>query len=483
MPDYVKTFKINVDISSAKTQMDNLLKSFNMTKREFERSFSASTRQMIESLTPKVNALFKAMNDLNFAKSIGNTEAIDRATKAIAKAKDALYESNNGALFVQQLEEAEEAANRLRLVDLGGTKSMQSELDAFKDAINAGSFGLTAEQQDQVNSTLKARQELLDQLSVKQAQLNVLSKLDALSAEDKLKLEEEIAELLSKINKDKPEEKADMPRKITDDDRIRAAWSPRQRIKNATEKSGYDSTFGMMLGKLGDNFYKAMGNAVKNIANFFVGTFKNAFTELNKMAQYDAGTSLYSNASARERQLMFGISGSQNYAMSTAMSMMNMQGIEDLMWANANQKRQFDRMTEILEAQYNKLESSGVMETAQQFQLDMAMMKLQFQNTVYQFIAAHRSQLEKVLEVALSFMEGVLTFLGWIVDGIAAMFGNNSYSSSDVLAASSNTTNTNTDNSRTITATVNYTNNQAPQESQSVISESVLNQLIAVLNS
>ena len=159
-----------------------------------------------------------------------------------------------------------------------------------------------------------------------------------------------------------------------------------------------------------------------------------------------------------------------------------MQGIEDLMWANANQKRQYDRITEILEAQYNKLESSGIMETVQQFQLDMSMMKMQFQNTIYQFIAAHKSQLEKVLQISLVFMEGVLTFLGWIVDGIARIFGNDNYSSADMLASSSVSNVANTDNSRTISATINYTNNQADNGSQKVISESVLNQLITVLN-
>lgn len=259
-----------------------------------------------------------------------------------------------------------------------------------------------------------------------------------------------------------------------DIDYIKKKYDPIQQYK---ENGKYETVLGATIGK----FAAMMSNAIKSIGNFFVKTFKESFKSLKEIAEYDAGTTLYSNQKARERQLIFGLSGAQNYAMSTAMTMLGMSGIEDLLWANAKQKEQYDKMTAILEAQYSKLESSGILATAQQFQLDMSMMKLQFQNTVYQFIAAHRSQLETVLSMALKFMEGTLNMLGGIVDWLASIFGNSNYGSFDNQASSS--TISNNDNSRVINTTINYTNNQSDNPQGNAISSSVMQQLIAVLNS
>ena len=256
---------------------------------------------------------------------------------------------------------------------------------------------------------------------------------------------------------------------------IKKTYSPLNRYK---ENGRYETMLGATVGK----FAKAMTNAIDSIGKFFVTTFKEAFKNLSKMATYDAGSTLYSNREARERQLIFGLTGAQNYAMSTAMTTMGMSGVEDLFWANAKQQEQYQKMTAILEAQYNKLEASGIMETTQQFQLDMAMMKLQFQNTVYQFIAAHRSQLEKVLEMSLNFMSAVLDGLGVIVDWLASLWGNNQYGSSDTLAAASNISNTSNDNSKTINATINYTDQQSRTAESAILTESVMDQLITVLN-
>lgn len=256
---------------------------------------------------------------------------------------------------------------------------------------------------------------------------------------------------------------------------IKKRYSPLERYK---ENGRYETVLGATVGK----FANAMTNAIDSIGKFFVVTFKESFAQLAKMATYDASSTLISNTAARQQQLIFGLSGAQNYAMTNAMNILGMRSIEDLMWMNAPQAEQYAKLTATLEAQYSKLESSGIFETVQQFQIDMALMKLQFQNTVYQFIAAHRSQLEKVLEVALNFMSGVLEFLGWIVDGLANIFGNN-YAATDTLASASNTiSNTSTDNSKVINATINYTNNQSNDAQSAAISESALNQIIAALN-
>lgn len=499
MADFKKVIDIIVDSKKAERSIKKLTTDFGNLSKSASRdianafNFNDAQRDLFKKLqeATKQASLKTAIGDTKAAAATKKEiEAISAAMKSsgdegkrfIAILKQQAAEIENSRLaeqiqasqlstnssFEEGKQQAESAkaahlTNLMHFIDLNQSGEDLSDLEARMNTL-----GLSADQMQRLTDAMKEQTKLADDINAKEAKLNALRAIGEGHTKEAIALEKELV-------KQGMQPKSDLAK-------ARAAWSPSQRLNEAVKKSGYDSVLGMQSAKLADSFYKAIANAVKKIATFFVNTFKNAFEQLKEMATYDAGTSLFSNKSARERQLTFGLSGAQNYAMSTAMRMMNMQGIEDLMWANANQKRQYDRITEILEAQYNKLESSGIMETVQQFQLDMSMMKMQFQNTIYQFIAAHKSQLEKVLQISLVFMEGVLTFLGWIVDGIARIFGNDNYSSADMLASSSVSNVANTDNSRTISATINYTNNQADNGSQKVISESVLNQLITVLN-
>lgn len=481
MADYKKIIEISADIRPAKKAFQDLEAIFSASDKKLESSLSAAMYAAVKTIKPQVNELFAAFQEKRLANLLGDPAKITDAIKRVEDAKRALDSSSEGAAFVRQLEEAEAIARHSEMIDFAGLRTQQKEIDKLKDAMSSGTLKLTPEQASDLTKALQDRQTILDEIAAKQLELNRLEMLDNKETEEKQKLLQEINALKAKIEPEKSSSLALASSKAT------PKKTDLSRVLTAliTGKAGsdkdYDTVGGKILGNVSATFSNAMMKAIKNIGKFFVDTFKQSFEKLKEMAAFDAGTTLYSDSTKRERQLTFGLTGAQNYAMTNAMQMLGMKDINDLMWANANQKSEYNRLTAILEEQYNKLEATGIFATAQQFQLDMSLMKLQFQNTVYQFIAAHKSQLETVLNMSLKFMEGVLNFLGVIVDGISSILGNN-YASSDALAAASTTNNSSTDNSRTITATVNYTNNQGGQDSQSVLSESVLNQLITILN-
>lgn len=262
--------------------------------------------------------------------------------------------------------------------------------------------------------------------------------------------------------------------------------SPKTKLEDY--KKGYNTIGGAFLGKstekISENFQKQMKAVISKIGTFFTDIFKNAINKLSEMATYNAGTSLISNSTNRERQLTFGLTSGQNYAMTTAMDALGMQSTDDLLWMNTAQASKYQELTATLEAQYDKLESTGVFDTVQEFQIDFKMFKTEFTNTIYQFIADHKTELEAVLKLAMNFMNGILTFVGWIVDALAGITGN-AYAASDNASVSSSTSTTsNTDNTKNTNMVVNYTNNgsNGTKDSASAVSSEVLNQIKQALD-
>ena len=352
------------------------------------------------------------------------------------------------------------------------------------------SFDNDADAQSKAVASMQERLDLISAAAKKYEELNALQTAGLAGSKRALELQKEYNDDMTKI---KPSQGKDSVKGVkaglsADFKGIADKYKPSTAVENFKKKSdgtSYNTVGGAAAGKLADFATEKFKQAIKKIGEFFVSTFKEAFASLSEMAKSDAGTTLFSSSTQRTQQLEFGLTGSQNYAMTKAMSMLNMQSTNDLLWMNEKQSAAYSKLTTILQAQYDKLESSGILATAQEVQLDISMMKLQFQNSVYQFIAAHKNQIVAVMDAAMKFMSGMLEFAGWIIDGIAAMWGNNGYSSADILSTSStsnsNTTN-NSDNSKNVTtnATV-YVNGAKDSSSEKAISGELYNQIIVAL--
>jgi hypothetical protein len=200
------------------------------------------------------------------------------------------------------------------------------------------------------------------------------------------------------------------------------------------------------------NFQVQMSAVIKKTASLFTETFKNAFNQLAELGTYSSGTTLLSNSTARNQQLVYGLSDSQNYAMTQAMNALNM-STEDLMWMNDAQAAEYSKLTSIFQEQYSELASSGVMQNVQEMQIDFALMKQQFQMTIYKFISDHQTEILSFMNLVGNVLSAMLSVVGKIADFLSNinLFGKNfSWSSTTGEAASvTNSTNAN--------ITVNYT--------------------------
>ena len=472
MADYKKVIQILADTNSAASSMNAFFKDIGKQSTSVLDKFKSlinssanETKEYFKPLLETIDKINKLTASKTLAENFGDIDKVKDFSDQLKNALDTLRSFGpEGEQLVAMLEGQSDAKMAFASLSpdikkLEDAKAILSTMRLDPDILSSANVAL--DQQIEKTNQLK----------------DAKDKLNALELAG-LKNTKEYKALLNDIKKAEGKTfKSDVNKALSN-------LNPfsKERMDKFKENGKYNTVAGAALGKLTTNFYKMIANAIKSIGKLFVDTFKNSFKELANMATMDAGSTLLSNTAARQQQLTFGLTGAQNYAMTNAMKILNMSGIDDLMWANAEQKEEYNRLTSILEAQYSKLESTGIFKTVQEFQVDMALMKMQFQNTIYEFIAAHKPALEKLLNVALSFIEHVLEFLGWIADGLAGWFGT-SYSSSDQLAAASTTqTNTNYDNSRQINVKVDYTNNEGGKGSEGYVSQSVINQLIAALN-
>ena len=168
------------------------------------------------------------------------------------------------------------------------------------------------------------------------------------------------------------------------------------------------------------------------------------------IATYSASSSLITNAEAREQQLKYGLTAAQNYAFTQAKSMLNIQSDEDLMYMNAGQR---DRLLSYMERYsdwYSELESSGVLASIQEMQLEFAELKQELAMEFLQWIAENKDAIMSVIKGMFEFLKVIAN----AVLSIMTLFGGQSqdlYAASDV----SDRVTSNTNNSRTTNVTVN----------------------------
>lgn len=178
-----------------------------------------------------------------------------------------------------------------------------------------------------------------------------------------------------------------------------------------TENSGVVSK--LMKDKLGD-MLESIGNA---LTDFFKDTFKAAKERIFDMASYDLENSLFTNSSAREQALKYGITdASQNYALSQAMGELGMSSEEDLMFMNPAQQEKFAERMGYWSGKYTELANKDFFKTVQEFQLEWSEFKYGMELGMIEFFMQNKDTIKQVMEAGIQFMEGTLTLLGAILD-------------------------------------------------------------------
>lgn len=208
-------------------------------------------------------------------------------------------------------------------------------------------------------------------------------------------------------------------------------------------------------------FYKVLGIDLKNTFKDITDNIREAFGKQG-IASYNLGSSLFTNASARESAFKFGLSSSQNYALTKTRGLLNLQSDEDLMYMNKDQKEYFNQLMKKYGDWYTKLESSGVFRSVQEMQLEFEMFKQEISYTLLEWFAENKELIMTVLKGSLEVFEKILKVVTKIASKIKVKgLGSDSASASDNLSviqsAKNATYNINTNSTNNISTGINST--------------------------
>lgn len=218
---------------------------------------------------------------------------------------------------------------------------------------------------------------------------------------------------------------------------------------------------------------QAVGKAFKKLVSGVADVVKSMLDLKSGVATYSMSGSLISNASARETQLKYGLTGSQAYAFDQARSMLNITSDEDLMYMNEGQREKLLAYMERYSAWYDQMEQSGVLANIQEMQLEFQEFKQEIAMEFLQWVAENKDTIMAVLKGVFEFIKTIAN----IVLGIANILSLGRYKSttatSDTLSSNVNNNQKNTN----VTINANTTNNaNVSQASQNTFNEMSNNQ-------
>lgn len=186
-----------------------------------------------------------------------------------------------------------------------------------------------------------------------------------------------------------------------------------------------------------------------DIKKFASDIFARAKQLMEEMPTYDTSNSLITNAEARNQQMKYGLSDTQNFAFTQAKNMLNIRSDEDLLYMNPNQQLAFSQYMQKYSAWYTELMDSGVLQDIQEFKLEFKMFKEELAMDVLKWFADNKETIMAILNMTFTVMKGLVSVLG----GIAKFFG----FSADFASTSTAVNNSSLVNSRNVN--VNMTNN------------------------
>jgi len=129
----------------------------------------------------------------------------------------------------------------------------------------------------------------------------------------------------------------------------------------------------------------------------------------NGLATY-GGSTLITNAEARNVRLQWGLSASQYAGFRQASNLLNVNTEEDLYYMNADQRSLFLNYMQKYAKYYDKLESSGVLRNIQELQLEFEEFKTEMSYEFLTWVADNRDLITGSLEVIMESVRAIGEF-------------------------------------------------------------------------
>lgn len=226
--------------------------------------------------------------------------------------------------------------------------------------------------------------------------------------------------------------------------------------------------------------YQAMAAAAQMVANqlsrlgkkvtgIVLAPFKTLVTKVKSLVldiielrsgvqTYATSSSLITNAAAREQQIKYGLSSDKNYAFTKAKELLNIKSDEDLMYMNKNQRDRLLQYMDQYSRWYQQMESSGVLESIQEMQMEWAELKEELSMEFLSWVAQNK---DTIMTCVRGIFE-TIKFVANLIMGVVRLLGGNTsnYNLYDP-ARNSDTVNTTNNNQRSVinNFNINTTNN------------------------
>lgn len=194
---------------------------------------------------------------------------------------------------------------------------------------------------------------------------------------------------------------------------------------------------------VGNFFKKQFENVIRDIKSFFIKSFSEAIDEIKEMATYNLGTSIFTNTEARQQALKYGLSPSENYALSRTMDLLGMSSEEDLMWMNEKQREIFAEKIGYYTDKYNSLNSSGFFETFQDFELEWEQFKEDVQLEMITFFINNKDLIIWGIKTSIELLKTITTVVNAILGTLPSGMSNSERISNAERVLSSNTSTVN----------------------------------------
>lgn len=220
---------------------------------------------------------------------------------------------------------------------------------------------------------------------------------------------------------------------------------------------------------------KKIGNVLlapfKKLANATMDAVKQMLDFKTGVATFSTSTSLITNSAAREQQMKYGLTSSQNYAFSQAKSMLNIQSDEDLMYMNKDQRDKFLSYMQRYSAWYDEMESSGVLANIQEMQLEFQELKQEIAMEFLQWVAENKETIMTCIKGIFEFIKKVANVVIKIMEILS--LGKNS---GETIADTSDTNNYNTNNNNSRSTVINVNANTTNNATGVLGSQEAMNQ-------
>ena len=256
-------------------------------------------------------------------------------------------------------------------------------------------------------------------------------------------------ELLKQMGLGDTKEYQDLKKQVKKSEKEKNQDEALENLKNKFKEAG------QVVKEFGTEKLKKLGDT---LSSFFKSLFSEAIKSIKEMNSYNS-QGLHFSKDARDQQLEWGFSDSENYAVSKLAKEKNL-SYEDFISGELNPKQEeyYKKMLAEYSKNYELMKSSGALEKMSESYEVFEKFKDEFKQTIMKFIVENGDTIMTVLKGLMQAALGILKF----VSGIFSAFSDGSEDDSTVSSNVSNLINQGvTNNNHTNTCTFNNTINNA----------------------